>query len=66
MALTALEQGVVPGIGTLEDLDPELAPFPVSQTSQKPRGDIALLISRGFGGMNVATIVRGPAGQRAG
>jgi 3-oxoacyl-[acyl-carrier-protein] synthase-1 len=66
MALTALEQRVVPGIGTLEDLDPELAPFPVSRTPQKPRSDIALLISRGFGGMNVATVVRGPAGQHAG
>jgi 3-oxoacyl-[acyl-carrier-protein] synthase-1 len=60
-ALTALRQQVVPGIATLNSLDPELAPFPVSATAQKPRGDIALVICRGFGGMNVALIVRAAA-----
>lgn len=57
-ALTSLRQQIVPGIATLNSLDPELAPFPVSATAQKPRGDIALVICRGFGGMNVALIVR--------
>ena len=57
-ALTALRQQIVPGIATLNSPDPDLAPFPVSATAQKPRGDIALLICRGFGGMNVALIVR--------
>ena len=66
MALTALEKGVVPAIGTLEGLDPELSPFPASQKPQKPRSNIALLISRGFGGMNVVTIVRGPANPQVG
>jgi 3-oxoacyl-(acyl-carrier-protein) synthase len=57
-ALTALRQKTVPGIPTLNALDSELAPFPVSPTAQQPRGDIALVICRGFGGMNVALLVR--------
>jgi 3-oxoacyl-[acyl-carrier-protein] synthase-1 len=61
LALTALRTQVVPGIATLENLDPELASLPVSQKPQKPRSNIALVICRGFGGMNVALVVRGPA-----
>jgi 3-oxoacyl-(acyl-carrier-protein) synthase len=59
LALVALKAGVVPGVATLETLDRELAPFPVSSKPQKPRSDVALIICRGFGGMNVALIVRG-------
>jgi 3-oxoacyl-[acyl-carrier-protein] synthase-1 len=58
LALTALEQRVVPGIATLECLDPQLAPLPVSPSPQPPRSNIALILSRGFGGMNVALLVR--------
>jgi len=58
LALTALQKKIVPGIPTLASLDPEIAPFPVSQPAQTPRGDCALVICRGFGGMNVALIVR--------
>jgi 3-oxoacyl-[acyl-carrier-protein] synthase-1 len=58
LALTALEQGVVPGIATLECLDPQLVPLPVSREPQSPRSDIALVLNRGFGGMNVALVVR--------
>jgi 3-oxoacyl-[acyl-carrier-protein] synthase-1 len=63
MALTALRQDLVPGIGSLNSLDPELAPLPVSRTAQKPRGDIAMVICRGFGGMNVVLLVRAAASQ---
>jgi 3-oxoacyl-[acyl-carrier-protein] synthase I len=66
LALIALEKGVVPGIGTLECLDPELAPFPVSRAPQHPRSEIALVLSRGFGGMNVALIIRAGTGSIAG
>jgi 3-oxoacyl-[acyl-carrier-protein] synthase I len=59
LALTALEQDVVPGVATLENLDPQLAPLPVSQAPQRPRSDIAMILSRGFGGMNAALLVRG-------
>ena len=63
LALTALEQGVVPGIATLEHLDPEIAPLPVSREPQSPRSNVALVLNRGFGGMNVALVVR--AGETA-
>jgi 3-oxoacyl-[acyl-carrier-protein] synthase-1 len=58
LALTALDQGVVPGIATLDCLDPTLAPLPVSRGPQLPRSGIALVLNRGFGGMNVALVVR--------
>jgi len=58
LALTALKTGVVPGIPTLDSVDPEIAPFPVSISPQAPRSDIALILCRGFGGMNVALLVR--------
>ena len=57
-ALTALRQKTVPGIHTLNLADPEFAPFPVSKNAQQPRSDIALVLCRGFGGMNVALLVR--------
>jgi 3-oxoacyl-[acyl-carrier-protein] synthase-1 len=59
LALAALRAGVVPGISSMESLDRDLAPFPVSAKAQKPRSNIALIICRGFGGMNVALLVRG-------
>jgi len=58
LALTALRQGIVPGIATLKTPDPQLLPFPVSAASQAPRSDIALILCRGFGAMNVALLVR--------
>jgi 3-oxoacyl-[acyl-carrier-protein] synthase-1 len=57
-ALTALRENIVPEIPTLNSLDPELVPFSVSTSPQKPRSNIALVVCRGFGGMNVALIVR--------
>jgi 3-oxoacyl-[acyl-carrier-protein] synthase-1 len=61
LALIALRDRVVPGIATLKSVDPEIAPFPVSSGPQQPRSDIALILCRGFGGMNVALAIRGPA-----
>lgn len=58
LALKALQANVVPGIATLKELDPALAPLSVSSAPQQPRSDIALLCSRGFGGMNVALVLR--------
>jgi 3-oxoacyl-(acyl-carrier-protein) synthase len=58
VALQALRHKIVPGIAALNALDPELAPLPVSQSPQRPRSDIALILSRGFAGMNVALVVR--------
>ena len=61
LALQALRRQVVPGIATLHSLDPALAPLPVSSSPQKPRGDTAVICCRGFGGMNVALVVRADA-----
>ena len=58
IALEALRNGVVPGVPTLNAIDPEFSTLPVSRDAQKPRSDIALVLCRGFGGMNVALIVR--------
>jgi 3-oxoacyl-[acyl-carrier-protein] synthase-1 len=58
LALVALRHGLVPGVATLRRLDPKLAPVSVSPEPQRPRSDIGLVISRGFGGMNVALLVR--------
>jgi hypothetical protein len=44
LALMALRAKVVPGISTLDSLDSEIAPFPVSREPQKPRSNIALII----------------------
>jgi 3-oxoacyl-[acyl-carrier-protein] synthase-1 len=57
-ALMALRDRIVPGIPTLKTLDPALAPLTVSSAPQTPRSDIALVLCRGFGGMNVAVLVR--------
>ena len=60
--LMALQQKVVPGIPTLKALDPGFGPWPASAAPQTPRSDIALVLCRGFGGMNVASLVRAPRG----
>lgn len=59
LALEALRRGTVPGVATLEQVDPSLDGFPVARESREPAGDIALVICRGFGGMNQAILVRG-------
>jgi 3-oxoacyl-[acyl-carrier-protein] synthase-1 len=59
-AVLSLRAGVVPGIPTLRTLDPALAPFPVSTSARAPRHDTALVVCRGFGGMNAAVVVRAP------
>jgi len=51
LTVMALEEGEVPGISTLENLDPALVGLPASQERRKLAGEIALLIGRGFGGV---------------
>jgi 3-oxoacyl-[acyl-carrier-protein] synthase I len=58
MALVSIRKQVAPGISTLHALDPELAPFPVAASPQPVSGDLALIICRGFSGMNTALVVR--------
>jgi 3-oxoacyl-[acyl-carrier-protein] synthase-1 len=61
MALMALRKRIAPGIPTLRSLDPALAPLPVSSSPQPLSEDIALVLCRGFGGMNTAVVVRASA-----
>ncbi len=63
LALVALRHGVVPGVATLRELDPDLGNLPVSARPQAPRSDVALVLNRGFGGSNTALVLRAPAGQ---
>ncbi len=63
MALQALQQEIVPGIATLNELDPALGPLPISSSPQLPRSQLALICSRGFGGMNVALVVQANRSQ---
>ena len=58
IALAALRKGVVPGIATLAHPDPDCAGIRISTTTQKPRGNTALILCRGFAGTNAALIVR--------
>jgi 3-oxoacyl-[acyl-carrier-protein] synthase I len=58
LALAALRERTVPGIPALRRLDPACAGLPVSPSAQSPRSDVALVLSRGFGGTNAALAVR--------
>jgi 3-oxoacyl-[acyl-carrier-protein] synthase-1 len=62
LAIQSLVWGEAPGIATFQQADPENAPIAVSRSaqhlSQQVSQDVALVISRGFGGMNVALLFR--------
>ena len=58
VALCALRQRIVPGIGTLTEIDPDCAGLRVSAQPQTPRTDVALILSRGFAATNAALLVR--------
>lgn len=58
LAALSLRDGIVPGIATLQRLDPESADLPISSKAQTPRSDVALVLSRGFAGTNVALLLR--------
>ncbi len=62
LALAALRERTVPGIAALQRLDPACAGLTVSTSAQTPRSDVALVLSRGFGGTNAALAVRSVAG----
>jgi 3-oxoacyl-[acyl-carrier-protein] synthase-1 len=61
-AFEAMREGSVPGIANLRQLDPDCAGLPVSAAPQRPRSDVALVLSRGFGGTNAALLIRVAAG----
>ena len=65
LTLVALRRGVVPGVATLRQRDPDLGSLPVSVGPQAPRGDIALVLNRGFGGSNTALLLQAAASEAA-
>ena len=59
LAVRALRQRCVPGIATLQHLASECDGLDASNTTRPMlRGDHALLINRGFGGINVALVMK--------
>jgi len=58
VALHALRAGTVPGIPTLSSLDPACEGLRVSAQAQKPRSDLALVVSRGFASTDAALVLR--------
>jgi 3-oxoacyl-[acyl-carrier-protein] synthase-1 len=58
VALQALHARSVPGLPGLSALDPACAGLTVSNQAQTPRNATALVLSRGFGGTNVACVIR--------
>jgi len=60
LAMLSLRARRVPGVATLDNLDPEFSNLPVSRQEQIPRSNVALVVSRGFGGINTALVVRAP------
>jgi 3-oxoacyl-[acyl-carrier-protein] synthase I len=65
LALVALRRGLVPGVATLRQLDPDLGNLPVSVRSQVPRSGVALVLNRGFGGSNTALLLQAAASEAA-
>ena len=58
IALAALKAGIVPGIATLSEPDPDCDDVPISIAAQEPRSNVALVICRGFAGTDAALLVR--------
>jgi 3-oxoacyl-[acyl-carrier-protein] synthase-1 len=58
LALASLRQRVVPGIATYAVADPACVGVPVAAEPRSPRGDVALILSRGFAGTNAALLLR--------
>ena len=58
LAVTALRSGRVPGIAGLERQDADAPALPTGAAAFAPRGDVALVLSRGFGSTNAACLLR--------
>ncbi len=62
MTLEVLKRGRVPAISSLNKVDDQLVGFPAQLKSLAPRSDVALVICRAFGGLNIVLAVRGLLG----
>jgi 3-oxoacyl-[acyl-carrier-protein] synthase I len=63
LAIAALRANVVPGVATLDEIDPQCGPINVKRETRAPRSDVVLVLSRGFGGTNSACLLRAAAAQ---
>src|SRR5262249_21481067 len=61
LALQSLVNGEVPGLSTLEEPASAAAHLRLSRGPQLPRSKVALVLSRGFGSINTALILRAGA-----
>lgn len=62
MVLETLRRGRVPGVATFAEIDPAIDFLPVvgPGSAVAPESPVALVVCRGFGGMNVAALVETP------
>jgi 3-oxoacyl-[acyl-carrier-protein] synthase-1 len=58
LALVALRAQVVPGLASLGEVAAHCAELNLSREPRPPTSDIALVVSRGFGGTNAACVLR--------
>ena len=58
LALHALRDGTLPGVATYSAADADCAGVRVAREPQHPRGDVALILCRGFAGTNAALLLR--------
>ncbi|HEX4884889.1 MAG TPA: beta-ketoacyl synthase N-terminal-like domain-containing protein [Casimicrobiaceae bacterium] len=58
LGLEAGRRRIVPGIATLATLDPQCEGVAASAQSRPARSDVVLVVCRGFGGTNVAVVLR--------
>ncbi len=58
MMLEALKNGVIPGIATLRNVGTDLTPLPISSDSVQSEAEIALILCRGFAGVDTALLIR--------
>ena len=58
LAVTALRSGRVPSIAGLGQQDADAPALPAGAAAFAPRGDVALVLSRGFGSTNAACLLR--------
>lgn len=58
LGLEAARRGVVPGIATLDALDPACAGVSARKSAQEPTSDVVLVLCRGFASTNAAVLLR--------
>ena len=62
LTVSALRSGRVPGIAGLDQQDVDAPALPAGSAAFAPRGDVALVLSRGFGSTNAACLLRATRG----